>query len=124
VSEPVTLRTNDPSAPLLHLNVAAAVQAPVSVSPNRVRFEKVKVGEQQAVKVMVRATRPFRVRPVADEGDGLSAEAFPGPLPVQIVTVTFAPKAAGPVRKEIRFTTDLPGGATAVLAVEADAVPE
>jgi len=121
VSEVVTLKTNDPSAPVLQVNVTGVVQAPVSVSPGRVRFDDVKLGGDGASqKVVVRAARPFRIQPVADDGDGLTVETFPGAAPVQIVTVRYQPRAAGLLKKTITFQTDL---GTATLAVEAVGVP-
>lgn len=122
LSEPVSLKTNDPSAPLLTLNVSAAVQAPISVAPAMVRFDAVKVGTEQTLRVVLRGGKAFRVSGVDDVGDGLSAEPLPFPAPVQIVTVRFAPKAAGAVKRELRFETDL-GGAAGVLTVEAEGVP-
>lgn len=121
VSEVVTLKTNDPSAPVLQVNVTGVVQAPVSVSPARVRLDDVKLGGAAGVqKVVVRAARPFRIQPVPDDGDGLTVETFPGAAPVQVVTVRYEPKAAGLLRKTISFKTDL---GTATLAVEAVGVP-
>jgi hypothetical protein len=121
VSEVVSLRTNDPSAPVIQVAVSGVVQAPVSVSPAAVRFDDVKLGGPGAVqKVVVRATRPFTIRPVADDGDGLTVETFPGSAPVQVVTVKYQPKAAGVLRKTVTFQTDL-GPAT--LGVEAVGVP-
>ena len=121
VSEVVSLRTNDPSAPLLQVTVAGVVQAPVSLSPAAVRLDDVKLGGPGAVqKVVVRATRPFKIQPVPDDGDGLTVETFPGSAPVQVVTVKYQPKAAGLLKKSLTFQTDL-GPAT--LAVEAVGVP-
>ena len=70
--------------------------------------------------VVVRATRPFKIQPVPDDGDGLTVETFPGSAPVQVVTVKYQPKAAGLLKKSLTFQTDL-GPAT--LAVEAVGVP-
>lgn len=121
IDEAVTLATNDPTAPTLVLRVSATVQASVTVSPGSVRFSGVKAGEEQTQKVVLRATRPFRVEPAADPGDGVSAETFPAAAPVQIVTVKFAPKAAGAVRRTIPLKTTL-DGATATVTVDATAV--
>jgi hypothetical protein len=45
-----------------------------------------------------------------------------GALPVQVVTVRFEPTRPGSVAKEFRIKTDLDGGATAVLPVEAEGI--
>ena len=49
-------------------------------------------------------------------------ELFPATLdtPVQVVTVKFTPTKAGAVNKTITLKTDLNGGATAVIPVEAE----
>jgi hypothetical protein len=121
VSEVVSLKTNDPTAPVIQVGVSGVVQAPVSVAPGKVRFDDVKLGGPGAVqKVVVRAAKPFTIRPVADDGDGLTVETFPGAAPVQVVTVRYQPKAAGLLRKTVTFQTDL-GSAT--FAVEAVGVP-
>lgn len=121
--EIVTLKTNDPAAPLVQITVAGTVEAPLTLSTSTVKFEGVKVGESVGQKIIVRATAgPFKILPVADDGDGVTVESFPAPAPVQIVTVKFQPTKAGPVRKDVRLKTDLGGGAVAVIAVEADGV--
>lgn len=125
LSEVVALKTNDPAAPLVHVNVVGVIQAPLTLSTSAVRFEKVKVGSTAMHKVVIRAASgPFKIDSIGDEGDGVSVETFPAASPVQIVTVKFAPTKAGGFRKELRLKTDLGGGAVATLVVEADAVTE
>jgi hypothetical protein len=121
--EVISLKTTDPAAPLVQVNVTGMVEAPLTLSTNVVRFEKVKVGETVSHKLMVRAASgPFKIKPVADEGDGVTVETFPAPAPVQIVTIKFTPEKAGPLKKELRLKTDLGGGATTVVTVEGEAV--
>jgi hypothetical protein len=125
LSEVIALKTNDPAAPVVHVNVVGVIQAPLTLSTSSVRFEKVKVGSTAMHKVVIRAASgPFKIDSVSDEGDGISVETFPAASPVQIVTVKFAPTKAGGFRKELRLKTDLGGGAIATLVVEADAVTE
>ena len=120
LNDNLSLTTNDPSGPILQLGVAGVVQAAVSASPNKLRFEDVKVGSTTTQKVVVRATKPFRIQPIAEGADGLSVESFPAAGPVQIITVKFAPTVAGAVKREIAIPTDL---GTATISVEAVAVP-
>ena len=79
VAEIISLRTNDPTAPVVQVNVTGTVQAPVTLTPDAVRFGKVKVGQSATVQVIVRGTNgtPFVVQPVAEDADGVSAETFP-----------------------------------------------
>ncbi len=107
LAEPITLKTNDPTTPLLQVRVSGLVQAPVSIAPNAVRFDDLSVGEERSVKVILRATKPFRIQPIAPTADGLSVELFPGSAPVQIVTVNFKPLQRGAQQRIITFDTDL-----------------
>jgi hypothetical protein len=118
LSEVVTLKTNDPTAPLVQVNVTGTVVAPLSLSTNKVQFNRVKVGETATQKVLVRASEPFRIQPVGDAGDGVSVETFPARTPVQIVTIKFQPTKPGAVRKEVHLRTDLKDGATVNVMVE------
>lgn len=120
ILEPITLKTNDPTASLLQFNVAAVVQAPITVAPEKVKFEGVKLGQEQTQKVILRSTKAFKVEAVADSGDGLTVEPFPASAPVQIVTVKFKPMGIGTWKRELKLKTDI---GTAPLTVELEAVP-
>ena len=120
ILEPITLKTNDPTASLLQFNVAAVVQAPITVAPEKVKFDGVKLGQEQAQKVILRSTKAFKVEALADSGDGLSIEPFAVSAPVQIVTVKFKPTAVGTWKRELKLKTDI---GTAPLTVELEAVP-
>ena len=120
INEPVSLKTNDSTAPVVQLSVTGTVQAPVTVSPATVSFGSVKIGQTMEAKVMVRATKAFTVTPLPLTTDGVSVEPFPVAGPVQIVTVKFTPKAAGKLARQITIATDL-GPVT--VTVDGDAVP-
>lgn len=120
ILEPITIKTNDPTASLLQFNVAAVVQAPITVAPEKVKFEGVKVGEERTQKVILRSTKAFKVEALADSGDGLTVDPFPASAPVQIVTVKFKPVGAGTWKRELKLKTDL---GEAPLTVELEAVP-
>jgi hypothetical protein len=123
LTEVIQLKTNDPAAPLVSINVSGVVEAPLSLSADTVRFDRVKVGESVTQKLIVRAaTGPFRIQPIMDNGDGLSVETFPAPAPVQIITVRFTPKKPGHVKKEMKLHTDLGGGATTTIRVEGEGI--
>jgi hypothetical protein len=120
LSETLSLKTNDATAPVVLVSIAGTVQAPVTVSPASVSFGSVKVGQMFEQKVMVRAAKPFTVQPLAETADGLALDTFPIAGPVQIVTVKFTPKAAGKFAKTLTLQTDL-GPAT--VTVEGEAAP-
>jgi hypothetical protein len=123
LSEQVTLKTNDPNHPLIQIGVTGTVIAPIELSPNKVRLEAKVGGEPVSQRVLVRAARPFKVLGVDGEADGLTVElpSTPAALPVQVITLKFAPKDAGAAVRQIRVRTDLEGSASAVLPVEVEA---
>ncbi len=123
ISEQVTLRTNDPNHPLIQIGVTGTVVAPIELSPNKVRLEAKVGGEAVSQRVLVRAAKPFRVLGVDGATDGLTVELPPttNALPVQFLTVKYAPKTAGAAVRLIRVRTDLEGSASVVLPVEIEA---
>lgn len=123
LSEQVTLKTNDPNNPLIQIGVTGTVVAPIRLSPNKVRLEAKVGGDPAAQRVLIVASKPFKILGVDGEADGLTVELPPTPaaLPVQAMTVKFAPKAAGAAVRELRVRTDLEGSASAVLPVEVEA---
>ena len=120
ISEPITLKTNDPTNPLIHVGVTGTIAAPLELSPNKVRMEA-KVGEFATQRVLVRAAKPFKVVGVDGAADGISVElpATAAALPVQVITLKFEPKQPGIAARELRVRTDLDGG-SATLAVEVE----
>jgi hypothetical protein len=121
VSERVSLTTTDPSLPVVQVPVTGVVLAPVTVSSATVTFDRpVRVGEKDERAVLVRSNNvPFQVRAVADPGDGVSVEPFGFAAPTQRVVIRFQPTRPGPVRKELRLETDLPGKPAVTVTVEA-----
>lgn len=122
VAEVIGLRTNDPTAPVVQVNVTGTVQAPVTLSTDAARFGKVTVGRSATLRVIVRGTNgtPFVVQPVAEDADGVSVETFPAANPTQIVTVKFQPTRPGVVRKDVKLQTSLGGGVSATIRVEGE----
>ncbi|MBN9119380.1 MAG: DUF1573 domain-containing protein [Planctomycetes bacterium] len=120
ISEQITLKTNDPTNPLIHVGVTGTVAAPLEVLPNKVRLEA-KVGESATQRVLVRAAKPFKVVGVDGAADGITVELPTGGAarPVQGITLKFEPKQPGTAARQLRIRTDLEGG-SAVLAVEVE----
>ncbi|MBP3960289.1 DUF1573 domain-containing protein [Gemmata sp. G18] len=121
ISEQITLKTNDPTNPLIQIGVGGTVVAPLELAPGKVRLE-VKVGESATQKILVRAAKPFKIVGVDGAGDGVTVElpAAPAALPVQVIVVKFAPKEAGAIARQLRIRTDQPGEGAALLPVEAE----
>jgi hypothetical protein len=122
VAEVIGLRTNDPSAPVVQVNVTGTVQAPITLSTNAARFGKVRVGQTATLRVIVRGTggAAFVVQKVEEDADGVSVDTFPAANPIQIVTVKFRPSKPGAVRKDVKIQTSLNGGVSATIHVEGE----
>ena len=122
IDEQITLKTNDPSNPQIHVTVRGAVVAPLELLHTNVRFDPTAVGQSATQRVFVRAAKPFKILGVDGTGDGVSVElpAATAPLPYQVLTIKFDPTRAGEVTKQLRIRTDLDGGAAVVLPVEAE----
>ena len=123
ISEQITLKTNDPTNPLIHIGVTGTIVAPLELSPNKVRLEAKVGGDAVSQRVLVRAAKPFKVLGVDGAEGDLTVElpATAAALPLQVITVKFQPKEAGSVTKQLRIRTDLTGDASTVLPVELEA---
>lgn len=121
LSEQITLKTSDSANPTITLSVTGTVVAPLELSPNRVRLSAA-VGEVSTQRILVRAAKPFKIVGVDGAGDGITIEApaTAAALPVQVLTVKFAPTKPGAVARQFRVRTDFAGDASATLAVEAE----
>lgn len=124
ISEQITLKTNDPTNPFIHVGVTGTVVAPLTLEPGKVRLEA-KVGESATYRVLVKAAKPFKVVGVDGTGDGVTVDlpAVPAALPVQVIVVKFEPKVTGAVARQLRIRTDQ-GEAGALLPVEAEGTPK
>jgi Protein of unknown function (DUF1573) len=120
LDEQITLKTNDPSNPQIHITVRGAVVAPLNLQHDRIQFDATAVGQTVVQRTFVRAAKPFKILGVEGTGDGVTVElpAATAPLPYQVLTIKFEPTAAGVVSKQLRIRTDLDGGAAVVLPVE------
>lgn len=118
----IVLRTNDPAAPALTINISGTVQSALSVFPNEpIRLGKVEIGSRMDKNVIVRADKPFKIISVDGQGDGVSVTLRPlAPQKTMPLTVVFAPEKAGAVKKTLTVKTDL--GETVQISVEATGV--
>jgi len=123
ISEQLSIKTSDPSHPVVQIAVTGTIAAPIEFAPNKVRFDGVPVGQSVTQRVLVRAAKPFKILGVEGAGEGVTVElpATSAPVQVHFITVKFDPKQAGTVIPQLRIRTDLDGG-TATLPVEAEAI--
>lgn len=123
ISEQVSIKTSDPTHPVVQIAVSGTIAAPIELAPNKVRFDGVPVGQSVSQRVLIRAAKPFKILGVDGAADGVTVElpATSAPLQVQFLTVKFDPKQAGTVTQQLQVRTDLEGG-TATLPIEAEAI--
>jgi hypothetical protein len=118
------LATNDPNNPTIEVPYDVNVQAPLTVLPSdTIRLGAVKVGEVQERKVYVKAGQAFHIVGVDGQGDGVTTEARKDGVPTQILTIKVQPTQPGLVQKTLTIKTDLGGGATTTIKVEATVAP-
>lgn len=122
ISEVINLQTNDPTAPLVPITVAAVIQAPITIAPSKVQFGKVTAGQTVSQRVTVRAGRPFAIEPLIDDATGVTVEVgLSTAAPVQIITVKLTPKQPGVLRANVNLRTSL-DGAIVTIPIEADVI--
>ncbi len=121
LNESIAIKTNDPAVPVVHVNVRATVLAPVRVSPDKLEFKDVKVGEAATFKVIVRTEADCLLTPQPEDADGFGVETTAASTRQHIATVRFEPKKPGTFRKELKIRTNLPGNPSALVVVEGTA---
>ena len=103
----VILKTNDASAATVPFNVVGGVQASLSVSPNPILVNGMKVGESVTKKVFVRSAKPFKILSVEGQGEGVTVDVPTRQDNSLVLTVTIAPTKAGALRRPLMIRTDL-----------------
>jgi hypothetical protein len=115
------LKTNDPASPLVAVLVEANVQAALTLSPDKITFGTLQVGETITRRIQIRGNREFRILSVAGMGDDVTADLSSTPALVQIVTFKYQPQKAGDLHRQFTLKTDLPDGPTATVTAEGSA---
>jgi hypothetical protein len=113
------LKTNDRVSPVLPVLVEATVQANLTVAPNVVAMDEMKVNEVKTQRVVVRGNKPFRILAVEGLGDGVTATVPRGTAQVHFLTIKCQPAKAGSLSKRLRIKTDLERESSATVTVEA-----
>jgi Protein of unknown function (DUF1573) len=119
LDEHIELKTNDPGAQsVVNLAVNGQVQSQLSiVGTDLLKVGGVEVNQRVERKVAVQAEKPFKIKAVEGQGDGVSVTLLPVPdNKVQVITVTFAPDKPGPIKKVLTIKTD--SGKSVTLTVE------
>ncbi len=118
----ILLKTNDPTSPVLTLNITGTIQTALTVSPASLSVSGLRVGETQTKKVVIRADRAFRIVGIDGQGDGVTAEVPDRQDTTMILTIAIAPTKAGELRKQLTIRTDL-DKEIATVTVQGDVAP-
>lgn len=123
IDDQIVLKTNDPAAPALMVNVTGEVQAALSLvggdgGGDTVRLGAVEIGKKVEKRLIVRSDKPFKIAAVGGQGDGVTVPLPPLPAAKSyVVIVQFQPEKIGAVKKVLVVKTD--GGESIQLTVEA-----
>ena len=113
LADTLVLKTNDPDTPTVTVAIAGRVRPPVGVAGEGVAVFELKEltpGVPATCKLLVVADARCKLTAPDDLGDGLTLDFLPISNDQHLVTVRYEPKkGAGPLKKEVRLGTDLPG---------------
>lgn len=118
----VMLKTNNAAAPMVTFNVVGSIQAGLSVSPNPIVVNGMKVDESQTKKVFLRAAKAFKIVSIEGQGDGIKADLPKGQDMTQVLSVQIQATKAGPLRRQLMIRTDLDNEVT-TLTIEGTIEP-
>jgi hypothetical protein len=111
LKQDIFLKTNDPASPLVPVLVEANVQASLTISPDKVSYNGIKVGEVNLRRVVLRSgsVKPFQITAIDGLGNGLEVE---NGLPKDAATVhslTLRCKVdkEGEFKRELQIMTDM-----------------
>jgi hypothetical protein len=103
----VLLKTNDPASPHVPILVEATIQAALTISPNPLNMDGLKVGEVTTKRIVVRGAKPFKIVSVEGTDADLSVEV-PGTLAqTHVLTVQCKLAKAGEMKRTLQIKTDL-----------------
>lgn len=119
VQDHLMLVTNDPQRTAIPVLVNGQVTSGVTVSPAALNMGVVHPGGKVRKQLLVRGTKPFRIKEVTSDGDRFRFDTSPeaAPKSFHLIPVTFiAGSGPGKVVQTIRIETDLGGATTELLA--------
>ncbi len=122
LAKEIILKTNDPTSPLVRMQVMAHVQASIEVKTPYLKLGPVPVGQKESKFVMLQGSRPFRILKVEGADDNLEVTLPPTATPIPIVKIIFKPTKAGSFKNELKFVTDLDPNSKPTVVVEGTAI--
>jgi hypothetical protein len=103
----LVLKTNDPAGAHVPVLVEATIQAALSVAPNTVNMQALKVGDTATQRIVVRGNKPFKITSIKGTDADLSVEAPTTAAQNHILTVKCRPSQAGEFSRKLQIETEL-----------------
>lgn len=104
----ITLKSNDTTSPVVTVLANALVEAPLSASPNALQFGSIAAGQKLVKKVLLKGEKPFTIKWVKGQDEKvLQVYCTQGERRVHLLSVEFAPTAAGKVDQVLEVQTSL-----------------
>jgi len=103
----INLKTNDPASPHVPILVEATVQAALTVIPNPLNVQALKVGEMTTQRIVVRGSKPFKILSVEGTDADVNVDVPGVAAQNHVVTVKCRPSQAGDFRRQLLIKTDL-----------------
>ena len=122
ISDQLFIVTNDQRSGRIPLAVEGRVVSDVTVIPAKWSLGDVPVGRPVTKQLVVKSKRPFRIVNVDCDDGCFSFDVKDESKKLHLVAVTFTPKAAGKVEKQIRITTDRSSGVATSLRAYANVI--
>lgn len=121
----ITLKTNDPRAPVIPVSVTANVQGRVTLSPSTLVLGRLKPGQVVTRQVFLRASQACKVTEARPQkGEISAAQPDESARPMHPLTVTIkAPSQPGPYAAVLEIATDLADEPAAKLSAFATITP-
>lgn len=122
IEDQIILKTNDPTSPVLTVNVTGKLQSSLSLAPSELmNMGSVAIGQKLEKNIIVRADKPFKIESIMGEEEGITVARLPVPAAkTQVVTVIFEPTKVGSVKKVLTVKADT--GDTVNFTVEANGI--
>jgi len=112
------LKTSDGKS--LTLVVEGNIKAPIAASPNSFSLGAIKVGTAVLRHVIVSGTNvPYKITGVDGEGDGIKVKVQDKSAVTHVISIEYTPTKPEQLNKTLTIKTDLPGGMTATVKIEA-----
>jgi hypothetical protein len=99
----VQIKTNDPSSPVVRVEVSGIVDGGLQAAPEAVKFGEVEVGKKIVQKLMVKGDRPFQIVRARHDVAGLTIQSTQGERNAHLIQLEWTPTQKGAVEQQIKL---------------------